>query len=91
MTERSLVPGPSFPRESDAVDGRGAHGARFDAAGEAAGYSSDAGPVVVTAIMSAMSGALVGFVLAGAFEAAFLMLPTAMLAGYLGWRVRGAP
>lgn len=50
---------------------------------------SGAGAVIVIASASAMSGVAIGFVLAGALDVAAIALPTALAAGYLGWRARG--
>lgn len=50
--------------------------------------SPGAREMVVVAGMSAISGAVMGFLLAGAFEAAFFVLPAAILAGWLGWLAR---
>lgn len=76
---------------ADVADGR-------DTA-DADGYASDlaedlevdsgAGAVIVIASASALSGVAVGFILAGAFDVAAIALPTALVAGYLGWRARG--
>ncbi|HEV2512623.1 hypothetical protein [Bosea sp. (in: a-proteobacteria)] len=50
--------------------------------------SLDRGAAVVLAGMSAISGALVGFILAGALETAIATFAAALAAGYLGWRAR---
>lgn len=73
----------SFHNEADVAEQDDAHSPHVEE------DAPDSAPAVVLAAMSAISGALVGFFLAGAFETTVLLLAMALIAGYLGWRVRG--
>lgn len=73
----------SFHNEADVADQDDAHSPHTEEG------TPDSAPAVVLAAMSAISGGLVGFFLAGAFETTVLLLAMALIAGYLGWCVRG--
>lgn len=90
MTERDLVRVHGVPSQADGgvADCEETCASYPGAADEAADRAPAVDPVVLTACMAAISGALVGFTLAGAFDTVFFLLPTALLAGYLGWCLR---
>jgi len=74
----------SFHNEAGVADQDGARSPL-----EEQDVAAGSAPSVVLAGMSAISGALVGFFLAGAFQTSVLLLGMALAAGYLGWRARG--
>lgn len=90
MAERNLARADemSFRADSGVADREEICTSHAGAADEAVHHALAVDPVVLAACMAAISGALVGFTLAGAFDTAFFLLPMALLAGYLGWCLR---
>jgi len=64
------------------------HTSHASAADEAVDHAPAVDPVVLTACMATISGALIGFTLAAVSDTIFVLLPTALLAGYAGWCLR---